>query len=158
MIEHSHESTRRRLERFLARKGHGAVGRISEASGVSRQYLRRFRNGEEVEKKVLLAIEAALDSLERPLAKEQAAAYESPAGPNSLRIPREGRTLPLPSSQDIEDALRLARRARAKTVEAELRHLQEDVFNLVDEGERIAKRFDETLSRLAPKPSQEKKK
>ena len=56
------ERIRGRLNALLDRKGHGAVGDFAERVGVSRQYLARFRKGEDVGWQTLQAIRRELES------------------------------------------------------------------------------------------------
>ena len=58
---HEMEQTRRRLGAFIDRLGHGAVNIISRETGISRQHLYRFRQGESVSWRTLEAIDEFLD-------------------------------------------------------------------------------------------------
>ena len=60
------ERIRARLNALLDRKGHGAIGGFAERVGVSRQYLARFRKGEDVGWQTLQAIRHELESEDSP--------------------------------------------------------------------------------------------
>lgn len=58
------KSVREKLVLFVQRRGYGAMTRVAEASGITVNYLIRFRKGEtDVEKKTLIAINAGIDAL-----------------------------------------------------------------------------------------------
>ncbi len=71
------EALRDRLNYFIQRRGHGAIGEVAERAGIGRDWLSKFRNGAvRIERKSALAIRAALDDLdELNVAREQPAAY-----------------------------------------------------------------------------------
>lgn len=62
----SEKETREAVEKFVGRKGHGAIKDLADIAGITRTYLSRFKNGGSVEKRTLLAIQAALGELEDP--------------------------------------------------------------------------------------------
>lgn len=135
------ENVREDLERYIQRQGHGSIGRVAQAAGVTRQYLGLFRKGEDVEKKVLMAIRAALYDLQGERIKldslrEDESEYRAPS------IISEGRTFAVPSAGNIEQGLILARRANDAASERALRELQDRIFTLAEEAATIGERFE----------------
>lgn len=144
MPEHKADEVREELNRFIDRRGQGAVKEVAEAVGVSRQHLGKFRKGADVEQPLRIAIRTVLDELQNrrsAVAEEVQATYAVPGR-------RDGRTLPLPSAENMESALRIAKRKRNSSAEEELLSIQKSIFDLTDRAERIAAKFDETIERL----------
>ena len=67
LVQTDMERIRSRLNALLDRKGHGAIGGFAKRVGISRQYLARFRKGQDVGWQTLQAIRHELDSEDNPV-------------------------------------------------------------------------------------------
>lgn len=63
MEESEQDVVREDVRRFIQRKGHGAIGRLSDRAHISRQHLLEFRNGGNVSFPMLESIRSALRDL-----------------------------------------------------------------------------------------------
>lgn len=69
----SQDELRDRLEQFISRRKYGSIARISEISGVGRNWIGDFRNGREIAQKSANSIAHALNLLEADAKVERAA-------------------------------------------------------------------------------------
>lgn len=62
-MQNQTDSTREAVRRFIARRGHGGIKELADASGVSRQTIGRFKDGGKAEDGTVYRLAEALKSI-----------------------------------------------------------------------------------------------
>jgi hypothetical protein len=151
------EEVRHRLRQFVARRKYGAIARVCEISGVTRNWVAEFRDGKDIALKSVNAIESALDKLEHgaPLvdsqARENPSNYGKPDTAKHMATPQE-RAVFEAIADDLES---VAKRLRDPSYSKE-RKVQRLRKWLADAQDELNALIPETTSRT-PRPTGQRK-